>query len=234
MPPEAPVRSARAPFRSSATRASYSLQGSWVFGDLKKLPDWCLRMPRIALSVGQGADSLAGMPAPPGRDIEGDARLAGRLRRWWWLCLAVLVAGGVVAAVALGATTLSADPSPLTFQQDVSDGGLTHTTTITNNGPDPVTVQTVSISNDLGCDFTLAGGETTPCAPSATIAGDGGICEVAVSFDPSTTGPKSAFVDLTTDGTDADISVPLSGSATERGLSRDTDLAFGDQDVDDD
>src|SRR4051812_5897273 len=142
MPPEAPVRSARAPFRSSATRASYSLRGSWVFGDLKKPPDWSLRIPRIALSVGQGADSRAGRRRP--RDaIEGDARLAGRLRRWWWLCLAVLVGGAVVAAMALAATSLSADPNPVTLQVDIDDGAVTQTVTITNNGPDPVTVDSV-------------------------------------------------------------------------------------------
>jgi hypothetical protein len=143
------------------------------------------------------------------RAIEGDVRLTRRMVRCGLLVLAVLLVG-VVASPALAAS-VDADPSSLSFTQDISDNASDgQPTTITNNTGVAVDITSAEITGTDSADF----GVTTDC--SGTLD-DGDTCTATIDFDPSGAGAKSAAFEVVTTGGTATVS--LDGTATERGAS---------------
>src|SRR3954447_3492027 len=122
--------------------------------------------------------------------IEGAARLTRRTRRWGLLCLGVLVGGLVAAALALAATSLTADPTSLDFMQDVDEGTTAaQTVTIKNTDTGPVTIEAVGTDNPaFGVDP-----QTGDCSasPVPTVLPPDLSCTVHVTFTPPGIGDES-------------------------------------------
>jgi hypothetical protein len=127
-------------------------------------------------------------------------------------------------------TELSRDPLSHSFaDRDVDEGASPgQTATITNSGSQPLTVSGVSIGGSGAGSFSFD--PATDC--TATLE-DGEACTVTTSFDPATTGAKTATLTVNTaEGVSA--SVGLSGRGTQTELSRGpASLSFGSRDVDD-
>jgi hypothetical protein len=141
------------------------------------------------------------------------------------LCLLFLALALAFPAIAQAA--VDANPTTLTFTQDVSDGpSAIQTSAVTNNTALPVTVTSVTSPSN---GFALVSDQATDCSPTDVLA-VGEHCDVRVRFDPSSPGPASSSVDVTTDGGTA--TVDLSGTGTFRAVSAsETVLAFGSQNI---
>jgi hypothetical protein len=127
-------------------------------------------------------------------------------------------------------TELSRSPSSLDFgNRDVDDGaGADKSATITNTGTEPVTLTGLAISDG---QFARPAEQPGDCTTTAVLAA-GAHCDVPITFDPSTTGPKSAS--LTVKSNAPDVVVDLSGTGIQTELSASpTSIAFGSKDVDD-
>jgi hypothetical protein len=143
--------------------------------------------------------------------------------RWHVLLFALALLGFAPPAQA----AVDPDPATLTFTQDVSDGpSAPQTSTVTNNTALPVAVTSVSTPSN---GFELLTDQTSDCSPTDTLL-VGEHCDVRVRFDPSSTGPASSSVVVTTDGGSA--TVTLSGAGTFRAVSSsESALAFGSQNI---
>ncbi|MDE3104074.1 MAG: choice-of-anchor D domain-containing protein [Acidobacteriota bacterium] len=106
------------------------------------------------------------------------------------------------------ASHLQLAPSALDFGSILVGSSAKLTLTLTNTGNGPVT----GLSPVLPAgDFAI----TSPCA--STSLGAGASCTLTLSFTPSTTGPRSAALTVTSsDSTSPDV-VPLSGSGVAPG-----------------
>src|SRR5690348_2295299 len=116
--------------------------------------------------------------------IEGDVRLTRRMARWG-LVLVVLLFFGLFTSSALA--DVSADPTTLTFSNDINDAPTaSQTTTITNDGVDPVNITSADLNGTDASDFSI---DSTDC--SGTLD-SGGTCSADISFSPGSVGSKSA------------------------------------------
>ncbi|MDQ3739996.1 MAG: choice-of-anchor D domain-containing protein, partial [Actinomycetota bacterium] len=115
---------------------------------------------------------------------------------------------------------------------DVDDGpGTEEVFTIANSGTEPVTIDAAALGGTDPGEFWIDAEEGTDCAPPLTL-GAGQSCEIRVSFDPATTGAKTATI--TVDSDVPDIVLDLAGTGTQTELTAAPDsLTFGSQDVDD-
>src|SRR4051794_3102547 len=161
--------------------------------------------------------------------IEGDARLTRRMRRWGLLCLVVLAAGLIAAALSLAATSLTADPTSLDFSQDVDEGTTAaKSVTITNTNASSVTIEAVSTDNAaFGVDPQL--GDCSATVP--TVLAQDEFCTVHVTFTPPPTpGDESGTLTVQSSGDDA--AVALTGTGTQTTWSADkSSLDLGSQNI---
>ena len=117
---------------------------------------------------------------------------------------------------------LSRAPDTLGFTAEVGAGpSAPQTATITNVGSEAVPISSVSISDPQ--DFGQLTGGANDCTAGATVP-VGGTCEVRIAFDPSTTGPKSATVTVSSSA--PPISIALNGTATLLALDVPGTLGF--------
>src|SRR4051794_26472191 len=161
--------------------------------------------------------------------IEGDARLTRRMRRWGLLCLVVLAAGLIAAALSLAATSLTADPTSLDFSQDVDEGTTAaKSVTIKNTDATPVTIEAVSTDNPaFGVDPQL--GDCSATTP--TVLAQDETCTVHVTFTPPPT-PGDESGTLTVESSGDDASVDLTGTGTQTTWSADkSSLDLGSQNI---
>jgi fibronectin type 3 domain-containing protein len=94
-----------------------------------------------------------------------------------------------------GAGDVAVSPARLVFN-DVQNGAASasQSVTIDNEGDEVLTVSNVSISGLDASQFEITGGPSFPAMVSA-----GGSITVTVAFDPTSIGPKGAFLDIATD-----------------------------------
>jgi hypothetical protein len=125
------------------------------------------------------------------------------------------------------------DPSGHQFgSRDTGDGptGI-RTTVVSNAGASPLTFTALTLTGPDAGEFIRLTGGGNDCTSSTTLA-PGGTCEVRVQFDPSSTGVKSAWVDIEAPNT-PDATIGLAGTGTHTELTRfPTSLSFGGQDID--
>jgi hypothetical protein len=103
---------------------------------------------------------------------------------------------------------------------------------VTNTGPDPVTLGTVSVGGADPGEFARLTSQATDCVTGMSLA-PGATCKVRVTFDPSATGAKAATVVVPANG-GASVSVGVSGTGIQTQLSTaPAALSLGSQDIDD-
>lgn len=119
-------------------------------------------------------------------------------------------------------------PTSLSFgDQPAGTSGLAQTVTLTNTGGRLLTVSSVTLGGTHSGDFTLAGESCT----AAPLQGEGS-CTVSVAFRPTTTGGRSAVLNIVHDdlagGSPATVSLSGTGITAEVALDP-TGLDFGNQ-----
>ena len=125
-------------------------------------------------------------------------------------------------------------PSSLQFgSQDLADGATaTQTSTVTNSGTTPVTFSSLTLAGADHGEFHQLTGATDDCTSSTTLPANG-TCDVRVQFDPTSTGVKSAFVEIDAPAM-PEATIGLAGTGTHTELTRSpTSLSFGSLDIDD-
>jgi hypothetical protein len=139
------------------------------------------------------------------------------------------VSGLLIAAFALAAVTLSADPDTFDFGSHSVDDPRTPTQafTITNAGADPVAITGVSLDGDT-FDFALDP-QPGDCDGSTVLAQDE-TCDVHAYFWPTGRGAKFATIQVSS--ADGDATVDLTGTGTIKQLAATPDtLDFGAQEI---
>jgi hypothetical protein len=133
------------------------------------------------------------------------------------------------------ATDLSPSPSTLAFgKRDVDDGPTgSLQTTITNVAPDPVEIDSFSITGPNAGDYERILNLPGDCFENQTLA-SGGTCTVHVRFDPSGTGARPATLNVIPASPGAPAGVNLTGTGTQTGIARNVgSISAGSQDIDD-
>jgi hypothetical protein len=130
-----------------------------------------------------------------------------------------------VAEISLAGTgttsgQLAANPGSLSFASVQVGSSQTQTATLTNSGSSGLTVSQATLT---GASFTLSGlalPVTLAAAQSATFS---------VAFAPQSAGAASGSVSLTSNGSNPNLSIPLSGTGVTQGTlsANPTSLAFG-------
>ncbi|WP_281183885.1 LamG-like jellyroll fold domain-containing protein [Trichlorobacter lovleyi] len=89
-----------------------------------------------------------------------------------------------------------------------------HPFTLKNNGANPLSVTSISLSGTDSGQFTLATGGTNPCSSltSLTLAGGAG-CTVLISAKPTTISSKSANLTVTSAGLSLNVPLSATGAA---------------------
>ena len=94
--------------------------------------------------------------------------------------------------------------------QDPTNGSVTKTVTVTNNGEQPLVVDHAYVAGIDASSFTVS---NSTCDGQTVSAG--ATCTIAVTFDPSTTGPTSASLNLADNAKIIGFqNIPLSGTGT--------------------
>jgi hypothetical protein len=116
--------------------------------------------------------------------------------------------------------TLSPSPSSVSFGNVNLGSSASQTITLTNSGTGSVTVSSLSVS---GAGFSL-GTVSTPF----TLAG-GSTKQLTATFAPTTTGAASGTVSVVSNATNANLTIPLSGTGVSQGTltASPTPLSFG-------
>lgn len=98
--------------------------------------------------------------------------------------------------------------------QGVLDGATAaSTTTMTSNGTGPLAISSsgITISGTNAADFAVDG--TSTCADGASLA-IGATCTIAITFDPSSAGAKSATLTVATDAGNQNVALSGTGIAS--------------------
>ena len=125
---------------------------------------------------------------------------------------------------------LSRTPATMSFgSRDVDDGPTApQASAITNTGSEPVTLTAITLGGTDPGQFARVTGDPADCT-TATVLSSGATCVLRALYDPASTGAQTATLTVTSDS--APISVALSGTGTQTGLSAaPTRLSFGPKD----
>jgi len=115
----------------------------------------------------------------------------------------------VIQAASAGVPAISVSPASLKFGFVGINLYSSKKVTVTNNGNAPLDIQSVTISGNNANQFS----ETHACGQLAP----GGSCTLMVTFSPTTTGTKSAALQIySNDPARNPVSVPLSGKTARR------------------
>ena len=118
----------------------------------------------------------------------------------------------------------TAAPTSIAFgNQKVNTNSVPETVTVGNSGVAPMTVTGADLSGTGASHFSISGNTCT----AAPVAADGG-CEVQVTFRPTSSGAKSATLNVRTNGGDRAVSLTGTGTTPVVGLST-ASIDFGDQ-----
>src|SRR4051812_6327939 len=141
----------------------------------------------------------------------------------WCLLFLALVFSFPATAQAAG---LDANPTSLSFTDDVTDPPVVKTSVVTNNTGGPVGITVTGPSNP---DFELLNDDLIGDCSNQLGLFTGGSCRVRVQFDPSSTGTVTDSV-VVSDGT-RDATISLMGTGTFRELTAGSALSFGQQSI---
>jgi hypothetical protein len=132
--------------------------------------------------------------------------------RGWSTSIWFLTRGAYPTLVAPG---VSISPTSLDLgSQGVLDGTtVASTTTVTSNGTGPLTIYSpgITISGTHAADFAVD--DSGSCADGASLAVSA-TCTVAITFDPSSTGAKSATLTVATDAGNQTVALSGTGIAS--------------------
>jgi len=113
------------------------------------------------------------------------------------------------SAVATG-SSLAANPGSFNFNNVLVNGSSHQTFTLTNSGNTTITINQVSTSGVGFSSSGLAVGQQIAAGATATFTS---------TFAPTTAGAASGTVTITSTATNPTLSIPLSGTGTQGGLS---------------
>lgn len=111
-------------------------------------------------------------------------------------------------AISLSMTTLSFGT------QSVGSSSAAQAVTVTNSGQATLTLGTLTLGGTAGGDFTRAG----TCANGASVPA-GGSCTIQLSFAPTAVGTRSGTLTVTSNASNGNPTVALSGSAVQYSIS---------------
>lgn len=145
------------------------------------------------------------------------------------LGLAALVAAGVLVwrlSPWFGVPEISLDPERLTFgPQQVGTQGTPRSVTLSAQGRGSVRLRETELAGEAPADFTVV---DDGCADLRLTAGES--CTVAVHFNPTETGDRSADLAVIPDTADPPYTVSLAGTGTQpRVTLAPSRLDFGEQ-----
>jgi uncharacterized repeat protein (TIGR01451 family) len=122
---------------------------------------------------------------------------------------AFAISGGAAHSLAINSPLVSITPASLSF------GGIPYgstsapkNVTISNNGPDPLTVNSLSVTGAHPNDFSVA----SPPLPLTIAAGSSAV--IAVTFSPGSIGSRTATLRINNNGFGNPHTVSLSGGGT--------------------
>ncbi len=104
---------------------------------------------------------------------------------------------------------LSANPSFLNYGNvSVGGGPLTQPVNLINSGPGSISVSSLNLSGNTG-DFSIVPGGSCPTLPGTLPPGN---CTVQVNFSPTTTGPRAATLNISSNASSgSNYTISLSG-----------------------
>jgi len=108
--------------------------------------------------------------------------------------------------------TVTATPSTAAF--GTVNLGATSTpvlVTLTNNSASPAALSSIGVAGGNAGDFSIGTGGTCSTATALGTASDN-TCTVQLSFDPSVAGPEGAALDVSVNGGQESLTVPLEGT----------------------
>jgi hypothetical protein len=122
---------------------------------------------------------------------------------------------------------VSLSPGSLSFgSQSVGSTSAAQSVTLKNSGTSDLSISSIGVGGSNVSDFT----ETDNCPKGASTLAAGSSCTISVTFSPSTTGARSASVQVNDNAPDSPQSVALSGTGTAPGVSLSpSSLSFGSQ-----
>jgi len=131
-------------------------------------------------------------------------------------------ASGSPQTVALTGTGTAANvtlaPSPVNFSnQRINTTSGTTTVTLSNSGNAAVTLSAssaVTITGTNPGDFAIVAAAGTNCANGLVVAATNGTCVIGVTFKPTTTGARTATLQVSDNATPGTQSITLNGTGT--------------------
>src|SRR6202042_2957743 len=112
-----------------------------------------------------------------------------------------------------GTITINPTTLPSFGNQEVSIPSASQFFTVTVTGTNPVTLQFTSATGADPSDFIQGSGGTNPCSFETALP-VGTVCQVAVAFDPTAAGARSATFQLFGTFTGSPAGVAVSGTGT--------------------
>ena len=123
-------------------------------------------------------------------------------------------------------TAIAVAPSSLSFgNQTQNTASAAQTVTLTNNGANPLTINSITVTGSNASDF----GQTNTCGASLAAAAN---CTISVTFTPTTQAAESATLNIADSDPSSPQLVSLTGTGTKplSGVSvSPSSLAFGNQ-----
>src|SRR5208337_4198403 len=102
-------------------------------------------------------------------------------------------------------------PSSIAFpNQTVNTASAAQTISVTNSGPNPLTIGSVAVTGTNAGDFA----QTSNCPLSPAAIAVNGSCTINVTFTPLAANPRSAAITITDNGAGSPQSVGMSGTGT--------------------
>lgn len=150
-----------------------------------------------------------------------------RIQRKTGATVGILAATGLVIGTIVArnnnvpAPVMQLAPSSLSFgSQDIAAGATgSQTITLTNTGNGSMTIASISLTGTDSSQFNIA---TNSCGSTLAAAGS---CNLGVTFDPSTSGSKSAAVQVNDNAPGSPHQTTLAGTGTTTTIAAPTTLA---------
>lgn len=116
-----------------------------------------------------------------------------------------------LSGTAVASPVLAVSPASLAFgSQTINSASATQAVTVTNVGTAPLGITAIAPSGDFNFEVSAPGSCVTPI----TLA-PGASCTLAVKFLPTALGPRSGWIDITSNAADVPQDVVLSGTGTQ-------------------
>jgi len=112
--------------------------------------------------------------------------------------------------------SVSTTPGSLAFgSQRVGTPSTAQSTVVRNTGAAPLTISGIGLTGANASDFSW----TSDCPASPSTLGPNATCSISVRFSPTTTGTRTATVQISDNASDSPQSVALAGTGTAPAIS---------------